>query len=196
MTVELTIQDMFDDYPTLFKERADCLDHLFCAIGNGYEWVNGELVACGYEDPTKEEIDTLSSKLINGKAHQYNKLSLRAESQLYEDQRIAEGWYEEYQKRWPDEDIDKLKAVRQRTINKLPDDVYYTEPIRKKRWYFYVNIPGHEKIQFSTRFAYLFNYPDDIKPDWKAAIEECTKLLIEDGFELPRPISRENHFLL
>ena len=39
MNVELTIQSMFDDYPTLFKDRADCLNHLFCVIGNGYEWI-------------------------------------------------------------------------------------------------------------------------------------------------------------
>lgn len=188
MNVELTIQKMFDSYPTLFKERADCLNHLFCTIGNGYEWVNGELIAiasCGYDVLTKEEIANLASRLVDGKAYQYNKLSLRAESQLYEDERIAEGWYEEYKKRYPDEDVDRLKEVRQRTINKLPDDIFYKEPVRKKRWCFYVNIPGHERIDFCTRFAFLFNYPDNIKPDWKEAIEECKRLLIEDGFELP-----------
>lgn len=96
MNVELTIQEMFDSDPELFKERADCLDHLFCTIGNGYEWVNGELIADGGHDVlTKEDIANLTSRLVNGKAHQYNKLSLRAESQLYEDKRIAEGWYEE-----------------------------------------------------------------------------------------------------
>lgn len=189
MNVEFTIQRMFDNYPTLFKERVDCLDHLFCTIGNGYEWVNGELIAianCGYDILTKEEIANLSSRLVNGKAYQYNKLSLRAESQLYEDKRIAEGWYEESKKMYPDEDIDKLKETRQRTIDKLPDDVFYKEPIRKKRWGFYVNIPGHERIDFHTRFAFLFNYPDNIKPDWKEAIDECKKLLIEDGFKLPQ----------
>lgn len=187
MNVELTIQDMFDEYPTLFKERADCLDHLFCAIGNGFEWVDGELVY-NSDDASKEYIDRLSSRLVNGKACQHHKLSLRAESQLYEDERISNGWYEEWKRRHPDEDVDKLKSVRQRTIDNLPDDVYYKEPTRKKRWYFYINIPGYERVDFCTRFAYLFNYPDDIKPDWKAAIEECKALLIEDGFELPKTI--------
>jgi hypothetical protein len=184
VNVELTIQEMFDNYPTLFKERADCLNHLFCVIGNGYKWVNGELVLISNK-PTKEYIDSLACKLINGKAYQYNKLSLRAESQYYEKERIAEGWYEEYHDRYPDENIDRLKAIRQNTINKLPDDVYYKEPIRKKRWGFYVNIPGHEEIDFHENFAKLFNFPDNIKPDWKEAIEECRQLLIEDGFELP-----------
>ena len=185
MNVELTIQEMFDNYPTLFKERADCLNQLFCCIGNGYEWFNGELVDV-YNDHTNSYINCLQSRLVNDKAYQYNKMSLRAESQHYENERIAEGWYEEFKERYPDTDILYLKEAMQKTINKLPDDVYYTEPVRKKRWSFYINIPGNERMHFPTKFAFLFNYPDDIKSDWKNAIEECRKLLIEDGFELPK----------
>lgn len=185
MNVELTIQRMFDTYPTLFKERVDCLNHLFCCIGNGYRWSNGELVETYniYED---SYINYLQSRLIDGKAYQYNKLSLRAESQHYENERISEGWYEKLKEKYPDTDIIFLKEKTQEIINKLPDDVYYEESTRKKRWSFYINIPGHEYIHFSTNFAFLFNYPDDIEPDWKNAIEECRQLLIEDGFELPK----------
>ena len=142
MNIELTIQNMFDEYPTLFKERADCLNHLFCTIGNGYEWVNGELVGDGDNDFTDEEIKELSAKLIDGKAHQYNKLSLKAESLLYEEERIANGWYDEWHKRHPNDDINEMMAIRMKTIMKCSDDVYYKEPDRKKRWYFYINIPG------------------------------------------------------
>ena len=183
MNVELTIQHMYDTYPALFKERADCLDHLFCGIGNGYDWVNGELV---YYDLSEDEIKALETHLVGGKAFQHNKLSLRAESQMYEQERIANGWYEEYKERYPDEDIEHLKAIRQKTIEKLPDDVYYQEPERRKRWYFYINIPGREYIDFHERFAYLFNYPENIKPDWLEAINECRQMLIDDGFILPR----------
>lgn len=183
MNVELTMQHMYDTYPGLFKERADCLDHLFCGIGNGYDWVDGELV---YYDLSEDEIKTLETNLVDGKAFQHNKLSLRAESRMYERERIANGWYEEYKERYPDEDIEHLKTVRQKTLEKLPDDIYYKEPERKKRWYFYVNIPGREHIDFHERFAYLFNYPENIKPDWFEAINECRQMLIDDGFILPR----------
>lgn len=44
MTAESTLQWMMDFYSDLFPTRQRCLDHLFCTIGNGYEWVNGELV--------------------------------------------------------------------------------------------------------------------------------------------------------
>ena len=44
MRAEDTLQFMMDFYPDLYKNRKDCLNQLFCIIGNGYEWVNGELV--------------------------------------------------------------------------------------------------------------------------------------------------------
>ena len=44
MTAENTLQWMMDFYSDLFPTRQRGLDHLFCTIGNGYEWVNGELV--------------------------------------------------------------------------------------------------------------------------------------------------------
>ena len=33
----------------------------------------------------------------------------------------------------------------------------------------------------SKNHSYLYNYPEDIQPDWKAAIEECEALLVADG---------------
>lgn len=38
------MQFMMDFYPELFPTRKHCLDYLFCVIGNGYKWINGELV--------------------------------------------------------------------------------------------------------------------------------------------------------
>ena len=178
MTLELTIQKLFNNYPSLYKERADCLDQLFVCIGNGYTWENGELV--DGSNLTTDEIRKLESDLVDGKAFQHNKLSLRAESQLYEQERINNGWYEEYSKKYPDEDIKHLKEVRQKTIAKLPDDIYYREPNRRYRWYCCWKLKDEEIIDFHKRFAFLFNYPEDIKEDWLAGIEETKKLLAED----------------
>ena len=44
MRAEDTLQYMADFYSEIFPTRKHCLDHLFCVIGNGYEWINGELV--------------------------------------------------------------------------------------------------------------------------------------------------------
>ena len=45
MKAENQLQWMMDFYPDSFSyKETHCLDHLFCVIGNGFEWVNGELV--------------------------------------------------------------------------------------------------------------------------------------------------------
>jgi hypothetical protein len=175
MNVELTIQKMFDSYPGLFKERADCLDQLFCTNGCGYEWENGELVDCQYN---QEEMFALEKRLVNGKAHQYNKLSLRAESIMYGlERKKKQGII------IPENPMDVFDEYERQYFDSLSDDEYYTKP-RRKRWYFYIDIPGHEHIDMHERFVHLFNYPDDIKPDWLAAIEETKMLLKEDGYNV------------
>lgn len=50
MTVETTLQKMFDQWPELFLTRRECYNHLFCTIGNGYEWKRGQLVECDTGD--------------------------------------------------------------------------------------------------------------------------------------------------
>ena len=50
MTVETTIQRMFDRCPELFATRKECYNHLFCVIGNGYVWKRGQIVECGEDD--------------------------------------------------------------------------------------------------------------------------------------------------
>lgn len=44
MRAEDTLQFMMDFYPDLYKNRKNCLNQLFCVVGNGFEWINGELV--------------------------------------------------------------------------------------------------------------------------------------------------------
>lgn len=162
MTVELTMQAMYDHFPGLFKERADCLNHLFCTTGNGYDWVDGELVDLEEYQPVNQ--------LKDGKAFQYNKLSVRAEAMYY---------WKKYAEEHPEQRRSALNSIlHERALQELPDDVYYDRP-RKERWYFY-----RGRVELCRPFAHLFDPPDNIKPDWAAAIEECKTLLREDGYDV------------
>jgi len=125
-------------------------------VEDGYEF---------FEDYQKN----LESKLVGGKAYQYNKMSLRDESIYY------------YQIR--KEKNPETPELTYSDFEKIPDDVYYKNP-RNKRWYFYMNIPGCERINYYKNYAKLWNYPEDIKPDWLEAIEETKTLLREDGFDV------------
>ena len=44
MRAENQLQWMMDLYPSQFPTRRHCLNYLFCVVGNGFQWVNGELV--------------------------------------------------------------------------------------------------------------------------------------------------------
>lgn len=173
MKLELTIQEMFNEYPMLFKERSDCLNHLFCTIGNGYKWQNGELVS-NDDKYTSANLALLESLLINGKAFQHNKMSLRDEAVYYAKQILKE-------KGITSSHIsDRLQeSVCCKHFEDIPDNVYHRRP-RNKRWYFYLG-------GYCTEYAKLFNYPEDIKPDWLAGIEECKAMLREDGYDVDNP---------
>lgn len=42
-TVEGTMRDSFEHWPTLYRTRTDVIDGLLFVIGNGYEWLDGAL---------------------------------------------------------------------------------------------------------------------------------------------------------
>ena len=73
MTLKNNIRESLLYFPIIYDNALDVLHHMYCVIGNGYEWVNGELVECsGREMPisVKDAIDyhiatKLSSEKIN-----------------------------------------------------------------------------------------------------------------------------------
>ena len=132
MRAEDTLQFMMDFNGNLFWNRQKCLDHLFCTIGNGYEWENGELVEKDYD--TKQMLSRW---------------------QLIEPVKYAEP-------RWLTVEIHEIKDGMQRRGFK-----------ENPTWY-----------PLSKEYSYLYNYPDDIKPDWLALIKECKQMLIADGIEV------------
>lgn len=137
MRAEDTLQYMADFYPDLFPTRKHALDHLFCTVGNGYRWVNGELVDddCKYEKRYKLRKPIKTAEFKHGDSWDYEHKRWKELKELYEDVQIPM----KYQFEW--------------------------YPLSKK-------------------YSYLYDVPDDIKPDWKALLEECKALLIEDGIEV------------
>lgn len=136
MKAEDTLQYMADFYPEIFPTRKHALDQLFCVIGNGYEWINGELV----DDDNKYK-----------KRYQLKKSIKKAEFK-----------YEELWNQQHEFYTDLYKSEE----NKIPIEYRF-------KWY-----------PLCKRFSYLYNYPDDIKPDWKELLEECKRMLQEDGIEV------------
>lgn len=132
MRAEDTLQFMMDFQGDEFYNRQKCLDHLFCTVGNGYDWVNGELV-----ENTRDTDELLSRwKLV--KPIEY-----------------AE----------PTENVIEVGRIR--------EDMYNRRNLEVSKWY-----------PLSKEYSYLYNYPENIKPDWKALLEECKQMLIADGIDI------------
>ncbi len=139
MTVETTIQKLFDECPMLFSTRKECYDHLFCVIGNGFKWKRGQLVYCGDE-----------------------------ENPNLENEENADYAFPPPQAKQSEENIRKKNEYEQLVIShnpKLKEDF-------NSKWY-----PICE-------YSRIMNVPVDIKPDWKDAVEECKRMLKEDGIDL------------
>ena len=132
MRAEDTLQFMMDFQGNLFYNRQKCLDQLFCTIGNGYSWVDGELVE-----------DSLDTKTL---------LS-----------------------RWklvtPIERAEPTKSVIE--VGGIRESMFKRRNLDNPKWY-----------PLSKKYSYLYDYPDNIKPDWEALIEECKQMLIDDGIDI------------
>lgn len=142
MTVEATLQEMFDKYPQLFSTREECFNHLFCTIGNGYEWKWGQLV---YHD--KSDLD----------------------------------WNEEIEKDMHEDDYAKTHAKARQSKENIE--------AKKRHEEFWVKhglldkVGGQYWYPLSKKYSRLFTIPIDAKEDWKAAVEECKKMLEKDGID-------------
>lgn len=98
MKLEHTIQHAFDYYPALFQKRQQVLDHLFCVIGNGYEWQDGELILnplC-LDTPNKiphwKPILDNNKKAIQRKKDPYEDLN-KLKAELYGKKYLKPHWY-------------------------------------------------------------------------------------------------------
>ena len=141
MTVETTVQEMFDRYPLMYSTREECFDHLFCVIGNGYEWKWGQLVYRDRGDPDYDE--------------EYER-------------RLNEDDYARKQRGRASQSKKNIEAKRKR------DSLFVRAGILK-------SVGAHSWYPLSRRYSRLFTIPDDAKDDWKAAVEECKRMLEKDG---------------
>ena len=149
MQLETTIQQMFDEYPSLFATREECYDQLFCTIGNGYDWYHGQLVPSG--DAYSDDQEVLAKHDAD-----YTRVVPRA---VQSEENIRK-------KRKEDRSI--WNTLRRFRLEDEGEDIgEYSEATS---WY-----------PICERYSYVLNFPDDIRPDWKAALEECRTMLIRDG---------------
>lgn len=144
MTVETTLQDMFDGFPSLFSNRQECFNHLFMTVGCGYRWKFGQLVESGQYNKEIHDEDYLNPKVVKAEQSIENiEMKNKMDREMHE--------------------FNRMEALEEDGIDIGPYDP------NKRHWY---------PITTSSN---ILNIPDDIKPDWKAAVEECKAMLKADN---------------
>lgn len=160
MKPERTLQKMYDGYPQLFPTRQQALDHLFCVIGNGYEWVKGELVDCEELYYYDSELD----ELVEIPFENDNEPDIVSKSPMTDDE------YEIEHQKWIEETVDFKCAINKKLTR---EEALKITLENCHKWY-----------PISENHSYICNLPDNITPEWRALAEECKELLRKDGIEI------------
>lgn len=150
MTVFETIKTLLQDYPRLYKNRMDVLYHLFCVIGNGYDWKDGDLVdVSGYQKdrPSEYTIDAEANYQALVDFYQNQMSFMPSEEKLRK-----EATDNQQHALYLQENIDQI-------VNTTTPLLLSTYPL-------------------SEEYSSLMNIPEDINQDWAQAAEELAKALI------------------
>ena len=131
MTVEETIKKCILSYPNIFKNKLDVYNHLFLTNGNGFKWVNGELIEdCLNNDYSLE--DSIHDILLDD--FKYDLLKSTVESYFEYDDEAIDKITEKF-KSFNEKNFNLIKCVL--SIDKLIDmsldecEINYLYPLCK-----------------------------------------------------------------
>lgn len=167
MKLEETIQYLYDFYPGLYSNRKQALDQLFCVNGNGYEWVNGQLVS----DWAMPE-NTVLVLGEDGKAKR-NEERVKAKREAYK---------VEFLERQQEEQKALLKSgiAPDHAEEIYPTNDKYLDAFAERMVSLRVDDSKHTFYPLSN-YSGLFNLPADIQEDWIEGAKETISYLKEDG---------------
>ena len=161
MKPERTLQKMYNEYPNLFPVRQRVLDHLFCVIGNGYSWHNGEVV----HDNDLYIWDNNIERFIIDPDYKIDE-----EPDIISTPPKTEEEYMKEKEEWRM----LLATMRHRHHPETSIEEHYKE----------LEHNFHKWYPLSKEHSLIYTVPDDVTPEWKALVEECKELLLKDGIEI------------
>lgn len=155
---------LMDAYPSLFVDEADVLHHLFFVNGNGYEWVEGQLV-----DVCSPEQDLDATRAQDKRRLEWEAKMAAAkgsDTRFYEQQLALIAKSPAAQRR-----AERQYRIRRCTQRRPPGsrirDCHYLDEGGKLRRYLYP----------LCEYADILHVPDDVKSDWLKAAEKALSLV-------------------
>jgi hypothetical protein len=156
MTLDETIRDCVHFYPSLFESRISALDHLYCVLGNGYDWQDGVLVERGTYKPFEPMVRL---------EHQR-----QAREEEFSDalSGVLSDWY-----------VKRAAVIRRVHEN---EQAIVTGAMN----YTLVGKHGFYPLTAISCPRHLSEVPDDVQPDWLAGAVEVAELIIAFGEHFDR----------
>lgn len=175
-TLNETIADSIRAYPTLYNCRTDVLHQFFCVNGNGMDWENGELVdPYRRSEPPRslnQRIEEIRKRVEENEFLRSlgNKPELSEFKQSYLVKLRVDAAREEMEIRFLYENADDLALT-----------VWDTSPLSSRDWL------KPKAIYPLCQYSCMNEVPDDVKPEWLAAVREMILAVFE------APASKPNH---
>lgn len=172
-------------YPTLFRCRARILNHLFCTIGNGYEWRGGGLTDGDATDAERQaEFDQQAEWAVN-----YDREMRARFASVAEQHNLSVPPEPEPVRERPATD-DEIAAVLA--------DCDHPHKIRSEEDRIHRDLDGLANRLDSVfypigQFSRCMTVPDDVQPDWLAAVREAMQMVIR--WDIPDQVARAQQVL-
>ena len=174
MSLKNCVINSMREYPSISRNKLDVYDHLFLTIGNGYDWVNGELIEPSNEKPNVISIEEAIDKLFNDEY----RIDLTTDrmffyiGELEKEEKVVKESLQYDLKRYA-QDV-KTIINAEKLVNQ---SLFEIEPI--------ICLDGLEPectLYPLSKYSKIMNIPDDIKPDWLSGIKELMDYLLNSEF--------------
>lgn len=150
MNVEDTMREYLLRYPQLYPNALSLCDHLFCTIGNGFEWENGELVEIGRKKP--EDLISVIREVVK------DELQIFMDFEEIPPSAIKALWESKCER------VDKALSLIQRIPERMKEFEVPSakDEIIDAEWQFYP----------ICEYSKMCKLPDNIKDDWLALVHK------------------------
>ena len=174
MNLKDSVINSMREYPSISGNKLDVYDHLFLTIGNGYYWVNGELI-----EPYNKILNILSIEdAIDNLFNNESRIDLTTDRMFFYIGELNKG--EKVVKESLQYDLKRYAQDVKTIINAeklVNQNLFEIEPI--------ISLDGLEPkctLYPLSKYSAIMNIPDDIKPDWLNGIKELLEYLLNSEF--------------
>lgn len=158
------------NYPAIFSNVADVMDHLFLTVGNGYEWVNGELI------DKSDNIPNLQSAFDKLKHNNID--NTNTDRLVYS---IIKDLLNHPSLDMLNDTYNRIIKIRHKEINRLVEHSYQianVDEILLKP----LQLEATYDLYPLSEYSCIMNIPDDITDDWKQCIKRFYDWIMSSEF--------------